>query len=156
MECDAPSLIPFVAINLSNNPIPIEKGLVLGFLTCQEIDISESSTETAQIPKSEDTDEGYNTEGCETKEMTLSDKIDKSSFIVSPADIEIHRKVALKSAEVSDDHWKAFNQMCDKYRDVFSTDSSNIGKTPLIKMDIDPGDSPPHMSKSIQYTFETC
>ena len=86
MECDAPSLIPFVAINLSNNPIPIEKGLVLGFLTCQEIDISESSTETAQIPKSEDTDEGYNTEGCETKEMTLSDKIDKSSFIVSPAD----------------------------------------------------------------------
>ena len=79
--------------------ITIEKGLVLVFLTPQEIDISEISTETSQIPKSEDTDEGYNTEESETVEMTLSDKIDKSSFIVSPADIEIHRKVVLKSAE---------------------------------------------------------
>ena len=97
-------------------------------LTPQEIDISEISTETAQIPKSEDIDEGYNTEESETVEMTLSDKIDKSSFIVSPADIEIHRKVALKSAEVSDEHLEAFNQLCDKYRDVFSTDSSDIRK----------------------------
>ena len=99
--------------------------------------------ETAQIPKSEDIDEGFDTERSEMVEMNLSDKIEKSSFIVSPADIEIHRKAALKSAEVSDEHLEAFNQLCDKYKDVFSADSSNIGKTPLIKMDIDTGDSPP-------------
>ena len=74
--------------------------------------------------------------------MTLLDKIEKSSFIVSPTDIEIHRKTALKSAEVSDEHLEAFNQLCDKYKDVFSKDSSNIGKIPLIKMDIDRGDNP--------------
>ena len=79
--------------------------------------------------------------------MTLSEKIEKSSFIVSPADIEIHRKIALKSADVSDEHLEAFNQLCDKYKDVFSTDSSNIGKTPLIKMDKDTGDSPPICQK---------
>ena len=145
--CDAPSLVPFVAIYLSYGPITIEKGLVLGFLTSQEIDISEVSMETAQMSKSEDIDVGYDTERSETVEMTLSDKIKKSSFIVTPADIEMHRKVALKSAEVNDEHLEAFNQLCDKYKDVFSTDSSNIGKTPLIKMDIDTGDSPPMCQK---------
>ena len=59
VECDSPSLVPFVAINLSYDPITIEKGLVLGFLTSQEIDISDISIETAQIPKSEDIDESY-------------------------------------------------------------------------------------------------
>ena len=103
--------------------------------------------ETTAIPKSEDIDEGYDTERSETVEMTLSDKIKKSSFIVSPADIEIHRKVALKSAEVSDEHLEAFNQLCDKYKYVFSADSSDIGKTPLIKMDMDTDDSPPICQK---------
>ena len=51
IECDVPHVVPFVAINLSYNPITIEKGLVLGFLIPQEIDISEISTGTAQIPK---------------------------------------------------------------------------------------------------------
>ena len=37
--------------------------------------------------------------------------------------------------------------MCEKYKDVFSADSSDLGKTPLIKMDIDTGDSPPICQK---------
>ena len=110
---------------------------------------------TTQISKSGDIDEGYDTERSETVEMTLSDKIEKSCFIVSPADIEIHRKAALNLAEVSDGHLEAFNQLCDKYKDIFSTDSSNIGKTPWIKMDIDTGDSSSYMSKTIQFTLET-
>ena len=47
VECDAPSIIPFVAIKLLYDPITIEKGLVLGFLTSQGLDISKISTETA-------------------------------------------------------------------------------------------------------------
>ena len=53
----------------------------------------------------------------------------------------------MKSAEISAEHLKAFDQVCDKYKDVFSVDSSDIGKTPLIKMDIDTGDSLPICQK---------
>ena len=57
IECDIPHIVPFVAVNLSYNPITIEKGLVLGFLIPQEIDISVINTETAQALKLDDLDE---------------------------------------------------------------------------------------------------
>ena len=38
---------------------------------------------------------------------------------------------------------QAFQELCDRYSDVFSADSGDIGKTPLIQMDIATGDSPP-------------
>ena len=34
-------------------------------------------------------------------------------------------------------------ELCSEYKDIFPIDSSDIGKTPLIKMEIDTGDSPP-------------
>ena len=33
--------------------------------------------------------------------------------------------------------------MCEEYNDIFSKDSSDIGETPLITMEIETGDSPP-------------
>ena len=33
--------------------------------------------------------------------------------------------------------------MCEKYDDIFSKDSTDIGRTPLVTMEIDTGDSPP-------------
>ena len=33
--------------------------------------------------------------------------------------------------------------MCEEYNDIFSRDSSDIGKTPFITMEIETGDSPP-------------
>ena len=33
--------------------------------------------------------------------------------------------------------------MCNEFSDVFSSDSKDIGHTPLIKMDIETEDSPP-------------
>ena len=53
----------------------------------------------------------------------------------------------MKSAEVSTEHLEAFDWLCDKYKDVFSVDSSDKGKTPLIKMDIGTGDSLPICQK---------
>ena len=145
IECDIPHIVPFVAVNLSYDPITIEKGLVLGFLIPQGIDISEISTKNAQIPRVEESDEGYDTERSE--ESNITNKLEKSSFIISPADIEVHQKAALKSAEISTEHLEAFDQLCDKYKDLFSVDSSDIGKTPLIKMDIDTGASLPICQK---------
>ena len=69
-------------------PITIEKGLVLDFLVPQEIDINEISTETAQTLKSDDLDEGYDTGANE--ELNVTSKLEKSSFIVSHADMEVH------------------------------------------------------------------
>ena len=37
--------------------------------------------------------------------------------------------------------------MCTELKDIFSVDSSDIGKTPLIKMEIYTGDSPPITQK---------
>ena len=37
-------------------------------------------------------DEGYDTEESEQVDITLTEKQEKSSFILSPADIEVHRK----------------------------------------------------------------
>ena len=44
-------------------------------------------------------------------------------------------------------HQEAFKELCDEYKDIFSTDSSDIGKTPLIEMEIDTGDSSPITQK---------
>ena len=140
IECDIPYVVLFVAVNLSYDPMTIEKGLVLGFLVPQEIDISEISTETAQILKSANSDEGYDTG--ENEELNVTSRLEKSSFIISPADIEVHQKAKLKSAEVSAEHLAAFEQLCEKYKEIFCADSSDIAKAPLIKMDIDTGDSP--------------
>ena len=37
--------------------------------------------------------------------------------------------------------------MCTEFIDIFSTDSSDIGKTPLLEVVIDTGDSPPITQK---------
>ena len=68
-------------------------------------------------------------------------------FITSPADIDIHRKVDLQDAEITREHQEAFRELCNEHKDIFSTDSSNIGKTPLIEIEIDMGDSPPITQK---------
>ena len=64
-------------------------------------------------------------------------------FITSPADIDTHRKVKLQDAEVLDKYKEEFEKLCEEYNDIFSKDSSDIGKTPLITMEIETGDSPP-------------
>ena len=42
---------------------------------------------------------------------------------------------------------KAFKELCNEFKDIFSVDSSDIGKTPLVEMEIDTGDSPPITQK---------
>ena len=67
----------------------------------------------------------------------------EKAFITSPTDVDTHRKVKLQDAEVLDHYKKEFGELCEEYRDIFSKDSSDIGKTPLITMEIETGDSPP-------------
>ena len=71
----------------------------------------------------------------------------EKKFRTSPAEINTHRKMQLQDAEVAKKYKKQFKQLCKEFEDVFFKDSTDIGKTPFITMDIDTGDSPPICQK---------
>ena len=116
----------------------------MGFMQSQPLDISEIVTETSTEPSSILLDEDNDTEESKTKcEIETPFELNKKKFITSPVDIDINRKVDLQDAEITREHQEAFKELCNEYKDIFSIDSSDIGKTPLIEMEIDMGDSPP-------------
>ena len=51
----------------------------------------------------------------------------------------MHRKVELQDAEIIEVQQNAFKELCNEFKDIFSIDSSDIGKTPLLEMEIDTG-----------------
>ena len=57
----------------------------------------------------------------------------------------------LQDAEVTKKYKEQFKQLCKEFEDVFSKDSTDIDKTPLITMDMDTGDSPPICQKPYNY-----
>ena len=134
-----PDTVPMVLINFSLDDVLIPKGEIMGFLQSQTIDISEIKTETSTEPSPVSIGEEDVREDSQNQE--------EKKFITSPADIEIHRKVNLQDADVSDEHQKAFQDLCCEFNDIFSVDSGDIGKTPLVEMEIDTGDSPPITQK---------
>ena len=67
----------------------------------------------------------------------------ESDFLTSPADIYPNRRVELEYAEICEKTRTSFAQLCDEYDDVFSKNNQDIGKTTLIEMEIDTGDSLP-------------
>ena len=67
----------------------------------------------------------------------------ESDFLISPGDIYPSRKVELKDAEVSPETLQKFDDLCDKHQDAFSKNNQDIGKTQLIEMEIDTGNSVP-------------
>ena len=71
----------------------------------------------------------------------------EKKFITSPADIEVHRKVELQDADITKAQRKAFKDLCVEFNDIFSTDSSDIRKTPLLEVEIDTGDNLPITQK---------
>ena len=134
-----PDTMPMVLINFLLDNVSIPKGEIMGFLQSQTIDISEIKTETSTEPSPVSIGEEDVREDSQNPE--------EKKFITSPADIEIHRKVNLQDADVSDEHQKAFQDLCHEFKDIFSVDSGDIGKTPLVEMENDTGDSPPITQK---------
>ena len=67
----------------------------------------------------------------------------KSDFICSPAEVSAHRKVKLQSKPVTEDTIQRFEELCERFPEVFSKNNEDIGRTNLITMDIDTGDHPP-------------
>ena len=64
-------------------------------------------------------------------------------FLKSPVEAPVHRKVLLEDKSISPKTQEAFDKMCEKYDDIISKNGGDIGKTMLVKMEIDTGYHPP-------------
>ena len=140
-------IVPLVVINLLADDISLLKREVMGFMQNQSLDITKIVTEISTEPSPIFLEEDNDMEVLQGKvEERISESKEKK-FITSPADIEVYQKIKLQDADVSDEQQNAFKALCSEFRDIFSVDSSDIGKTPLIEMEIDTGDSPPITQK---------
>ena len=131
VEITETQCIPYILLNLSEEGIFLRKGEILGHLEKEDITVEEITMETMF--------QSENVKSTKSNCEILSEKV----FITSPADVDTHRKVKLQDAEVLDKYKKEFEELCEEYEDIFSKDSLDIGKTPLITMEIETGDSPP-------------
>ena len=64
-------------------------------------------------------------------------------FLKSPAEAPVHRKVLLEDKNIVPKTQEAFDKLCEKYDDIISKNSGDIGKTMLVEMEIDTGNHPP-------------
>ena len=121
------------------NDIWLSRKTVMVHLDVEEIDISEITTKTVYGRDYESDSDQEDGKG--------SDEPVFSSFITSPADIETHQEVGLKDKEIDQNYKDQFEDLCQKYKDIFSMDSTDTGKTPLLQMEIKTGNSPPICQK---------
>ena len=77
----------------------------------------------------------------------------EDDFLKSPAEVPVHRKVLLEDKNTSPKTQQAFNKLCQKFEDITSKNSGDIGKTMLVEMEIDTGNNhPPNHIKALHTT----
>ena len=69
----------------------------------------------------------------ETEEDQNTEVGEVEKKFTSPADVKVHQKVNLQNAKVTEEDLQKFKR-CEEYDDIFSKDSTDIGRTPLITM----------------------
>ena len=94
----------------------------------------------------------YDANNCEVEEHSqdsskqqwceLSEVVD-SDFLISPGDIYPNRKVELEDADIKEATRISFEALCEQQHEAFSKNNKDIGRTQLIEMEIDTGDSLP-------------
>ena len=99
--------------------------------TCRKVRLQ--NAEVLNIDENKYKETMLQSEGMEN-EKPHCDISSEKKFTTSPADVDTHRKVKLQDAEVLDKYKEEFEKFCEEYNDIFSKDSSDIGKTPLITM----------------------
>ena len=68
-------------------------------------------------------------------------------FLCSPADVPGPCQVELQDKDITTNIRQKFKELCEEYGEAFSKNNEDIGRTKLVKMDIDTGDSPPVSSR---------
>ena len=78
---------------------------------------------------------------------TLPEILHDTAFICSPADVPGPHRVQLQDKTITTDIKQKFEELCKEYGEAFSKNNEDIGRTKLVRMDIDTGDSPPISSR---------
>ena len=78
---------------------------------------------------------------------TLPEIPHDTAFLCSPEDVPGPRKVQVQDKDITTDIRQKFEEICDEYGEAFSKNNEDIGRTKLVKMDIDTGDSDPVSSR---------
>ena len=91
--------VPLVVINLLNDDVYLSKGEIMGFMQNQSLDIPEIVTETSTEPSPIKL-EAEDKEVLQNGEVYTENK--EKKFITSPAIIEVHRKVELQDADITE------------------------------------------------------
>ena len=81
--------------------------------------------------------DSQNQQWCELSEVVESD------FLISPGNVYPNRKVELEDADIKDSTRVSFEALCEQQHEAFSKNNKDIGRTQLIEMEIDTGDSLP-------------
>ena len=85
----------------------------------------------------ENSQDSLKEEWCELNEVVESD------FLISPGDIYPNRKAELEDADLKEATRISFEALCEQQHEAFSKNNKDIGRTQLIEMEIDTGDSLP-------------
>ena len=143
----APNCIPFAFTNLSMYSQYLGKDKVVGFaqLIAEDVEIHaladhEEIAEMMRGPRN------HIPRKTQAKYKMPIIPLD-NAFITSPADVPGPRKVDLQDADITPGTRSAFDALCERYPKVFSKGNEDIGRTQLVTMDIDTGDSPPISSR---------
>ena len=94
--------VPLVVINFSSDEIYLLKGETMGFMQIPSLDISEKMTETP-TESSPSIFEDDDKEVLNKQEGEVNKENIEKRFITSPANIEVHRKVELQDADITED-----------------------------------------------------
>ena len=100
--------VPLVVINFLTDSVYLSKGDIMGFMQSQSLDISEIVTETSTEPSPILLEEDNDIEELKEEKRKITLENTEKKFITSPTDIDVHRKVELQDAEVTEAQQNAF------------------------------------------------
>ena len=150
-EREPNAVTPFVIVNFSHHEhlhLPRDHVVAFAEKDCKEGEVLEICTMEQlekELPRNWIPERKRQEKFSEFFENPFMQKDD--DFLKSPAEAPVHRKVLLEDKDISPKTQKAFDKLCEKYDDIISKNSGDIGKTMLVEMEIDTGNHPPIASK---------
>ena len=150
-EREPNTVTPFIIVNFSHHEhLHLPKDHVVAFAEkdCKEGEVLEICTMEQlekELPRNWIPERKQQEKFSEFFKNPFMKKDD--DFLKSPAEAPVHRKVLLEDKDISPKTQKAFDKLCERYDDIISKNSGDIGKTMLVEMEIDTGNHPPIASK---------
>ena len=120
--------VPLVIIHFLTDSVYLSKGEVMGFMQDQSLNISEIVTETSTEPSPILLEEDDDIEGLPEQKRKVTSENGEKKFIMSPADIEVHQKVELQDAEITEVQQNAFKELCNDSKIPFQWIQVILGK----------------------------